>query len=76
MYSLQEKAVETTNQNGETIRRGKPHRPKPEEQGDMPQHRHCPPGKHRGDRNPKYHEEQQKDIARNLATLPAKTVES
>jgi hypothetical protein len=26
-------------------------------------HRHCPPEKRRGDRNPKCHEEQQKDVA-------------
>jgi hypothetical protein len=35
--------------------------PKPEEQEGMPQHQHCPPAKHREDKNPKYHEEQQKD---------------
>jgi hypothetical protein len=29
----------------------------PEEQGGMRQHRHCPPAKHRVDRNLKYHEE-------------------
>jgi hypothetical protein len=34
-----------------------------EEEGGMPQHRHCPPAKRREDRNPKYHEEQQKDVA-------------
>jgi hypothetical protein len=28
----------------------------------MPHHEHCPPAKRRGDRNPKYHEEQQKDV--------------
>jgi hypothetical protein len=37
-------------------------KPKPEEQEGMPQHQHCPPARHRGDRNPKYHEEQQKDV--------------
>jgi hypothetical protein len=36
---------------------------KPEEQEGTPQHQHCPPAKHRGDRTPKYHEEQQKDVA-------------
>jgi hypothetical protein len=29
----------------------------------MPQHQHCPPAKIRGNRNPKYHEEQQEDVA-------------
>jgi hypothetical protein len=38
-------------------------KPKPEEQEGMPQHQHCPPEKRRGDRNPKCHEEQQKDVA-------------
>jgi hypothetical protein len=37
--------------------------PRPEEQGGMPHHRHCPHGKHREDRNPKYHEDPEKDIA-------------
>jgi hypothetical protein len=31
-------------------------KPKPEEQEGMPQHRHCPPAKRRGDRNSEYHE--------------------
>jgi hypothetical protein len=35
---------------------GKPQWSKPEKQGGMPQHRHCPLGKHREDKNPKYHE--------------------
>jgi hypothetical protein len=50
--------METTKQKEE--RREKP---KPEEQEGMPQHKHCPPAKRREDRNPKYHEEQQKDVA-------------
>jgi Cu/Zn superoxide dismutase len=29
----------------------------------MPEHQHCPPAKRRGYRNPKYHEEQQEDVA-------------
>jgi hypothetical protein len=41
----------------------KTHMPKPEEQGGMPHRLHCPPAKHREDRNPKYHEEQQKYVA-------------
>jgi hypothetical protein len=41
-------------------KRGKP---KPEEQEGMPQRRHCPPEKRRGDRNPLCHEEHQKDVA-------------
>jgi hypothetical protein len=44
---LQEKAVEATMQKEE-----KRKKPKPEEQEGMPQHRHCPPAKRRGDRNP------------------------
>jgi hypothetical protein len=38
-------------------------KPKPEEQEGMPEHRHCPPEKRRGDRNLECHEEQQKDVA-------------
>jgi hypothetical protein len=38
-------------------------KPKPEEHEGMPQHQHCPPEKRRGDKNPKCHEEQQKDVA-------------
>jgi hypothetical protein len=38
-----------------------PTRPKPEEQEDMPHH--YPPAKHRENRNPRYHEEHQKDVA-------------
>jgi hypothetical protein len=44
-------------------KKGKNKEPYPEEQEGMPQHQHCPPAKHRGDRNPKYHAEQQKDVA-------------
>jgi hypothetical protein len=40
-----------------------PHKPKPEEQEGMLQHQHCPPGKRPKERTPKYHEEQQKDVA-------------
>jgi hypothetical protein len=40
---------------------------KPEEQGDMPQFRHCPLAKLYEDKNPKHHEEQQKDAAGILA---------
>jgi hypothetical protein len=38
--------METTNQKGK-IRLKKPHRPKPEDERGMPQHRHCHPLKHR-----------------------------
>jgi ribosomal protein S4 len=39
----------------------------------MPRHEHCPSAKRREDRNPKCHEEQQKDvIARNIAALSQK----
>jgi hypothetical protein len=55
---LQEKAVEATKQDEENREK-----PKPEEQEGMPQRRHCPPEKRRGGRNPKCHEEQQKDVA-------------
>jgi hypothetical protein len=44
-------------------RRKEKKKPEPDEQEDMPQHRHFPPARHRGDKNPKYHEEQQKDVA-------------
>jgi hypothetical protein len=43
---LQEKAAETTKQKEE-----KRKKPKPEEQEGMPQHQHCPPARHRGDKN-------------------------
>jgi hypothetical protein len=38
-------------------------KPKPEEQEGTPQRQNCPLEKHRGDRNPECHEEQQKDVA-------------
>jgi hypothetical protein len=38
-------------------------KPKPEEHEGMPQRQHCPPAKRRGDRNPEYHEEHEKDVA-------------
>jgi hypothetical protein len=53
---LQEKAVEATKQKEEKRKKIKP------EEG-MPQRQHSPPAKRRGDRNPDYHEEQQKDVA-------------
>jgi hypothetical protein len=53
---LQEKAVEATKQKEE-----KRKKPKPEEQEGMPQRRHCPHAKRRGDKNPECHEGQQKD---------------
>jgi hypothetical protein len=55
---LQDKASQATKQKDETIRK---HRPG-EEEG-MPQYQHYPHAKHRGDRNPKYHEEEEKDVA-------------
>jgi hypothetical protein len=55
---LQEKAVETTKQKDERRKQ-----PKPEELEGMPQHQFCPHAMRREDRNPKYHEEQQKDVA-------------
>jgi hypothetical protein len=60
--------VETTKQKEE-----KRKQPEPEEKEGMPQHRHCPPAKRRGDRNPQYHEEQQKDVAWILAAHPQHT---
>jgi hypothetical protein len=49
----QEKPVEATKQ-----KEGKRKKHEPEEQDEgMPQHRHCPLEKRRGDRNPKHHEE-------------------
>jgi hypothetical protein len=53
---LTRKTAKATKQKAE--KRGKP---KPEEQEGMPQHQHCPPAKHHGNRNPNYHEDQQKD---------------
>jgi hypothetical protein len=44
-------------------RRKEKKKPKPEEREGMPQRQHCPPAKRRGDRNPKYHEEQPKGVA-------------
>jgi hypothetical protein len=41
----------------------------------MPQLWHCPPAKHHEDRNPKYHEEQQNDVAEIVAAHPPKNVE-
>jgi hypothetical protein len=38
-------------------------KPKPEEHEGMPHREHRPHAKRRGDRNPEYHEEQQKDVA-------------
>jgi hypothetical protein len=38
----------------------------------MPEHQHCPPAKSRDDKNPKYHGEQEKDVARFLAAHPSK----
>jgi hypothetical protein len=55
---LQEKAVEATKQKEEK-RGGKKH----EEQEGMPQRRHCPPEKRRGDTNPECREEHQKEVA-------------
>jgi hypothetical protein len=55
---LQEKAVEATKQKEE-----KRKKTKPEEHEGMPQRRHYPHEKRRGDRNPECHEEQQKDVA-------------
>jgi hypothetical protein len=46
---------------------GKTHKPKPEEQEDMP---HMP-----GDKDPTYHEEQQKYAGGILAAHPPKTIE-
>jgi hypothetical protein len=50
--------VEATKQKEE-----KRKKPKTEELEGMPQHRHCPTEKRRGDRNPECHEEQQKGVA-------------
>jgi hypothetical protein len=51
--------VEATKQKEDEKRK----KPKPEEQEGVPQRHHCPPEKRRGDRNPKCHEEQQKDVS-------------
>jgi hypothetical protein len=51
-------ALATTKQKEE-----KEKKPKPEEHEGKPKHNHCPHARHRGDMNPKYHEEQHKDVA-------------
>jgi hypothetical protein len=56
-FSYKKQAVEATKQKEEKMKK-----PKPEEQEGMPQCHHCPPAKRRGDRNPKFHEAQQKDV--------------
>jgi hypothetical protein len=53
--------VETTSKKEKT-RRKKPHTPKPKKQGGMPELRHYPHAKYHEDRNPKYREEQHKDV--------------
>jgi hypothetical protein len=58
MLFLQEKTIETTKEKGAGREK-----PKSEEEGGVPQHYHCPYAKRREDRNPKYHEEQHKDVA-------------
>jgi hypothetical protein len=51
-----------------------PLRPKPEKQGGMTLHRPCPAKRNCKEKDPKYHEEQQKDVARIIAAFPPKTV--
>jgi hypothetical protein len=55
---FQEKSAETTKQREE-----KRKKPGLEEHEGMPHHHYCPLAKRCGDRNPKYHEEQEKDVA-------------
>jgi hypothetical protein len=62
----------TGNHQSKRMRRGELQRPKPEEHGGMPQHRHCSLGKYRKDKNPKYHEEQHEDVGGSLAAHPPK----
>jgi hypothetical protein len=50
--------VEATKQNEE-----KRKKPKPEEHEGIPQREHCPLAERRGERNPNYHGEKQKDVA-------------
>jgi hypothetical protein len=52
------------------MKKEKPRRPEPEEH--VPQHRHFSPAKHHEDRNTKYHEVQEKDVARVLVAHPPK----
>jgi hypothetical protein len=61
MFSQVKAVKTTTKQKG--ARGENPHMPKPEEHEGMPQHQHCLPARRRGDKNPKYHEEQHKDLA-------------
>jgi hypothetical protein len=66
---MKRKAAKNTDKKKGTRRenpheRGKtPYMPKPEDEEGMPQHEHCPPPKCPEDRNPNYHEVQQKDVA-------------
>jgi hypothetical protein len=63
-FSIQVKQILTRKSSeGHQAKRRKEEKPKPEEQEGMPQRQHCPTAKRRGDRNPEYHEEQQKDVA-------------
>jgi hypothetical protein len=41
----------------------------------MPQHQDYPLAEHREDENPKYYDEEQKDVARMLAAHPPKAME-
>jgi hypothetical protein len=64
---LQEKVAETTKQKEE-----KRKKPKPEEHERMPEHEQCPLAKHRGDRNPKYHEER---LSKGYSEVPSPEIE-
>jgi hypothetical protein len=65
--------VETINREGNSEKKPRTHQPEVHE--GVPQHHHCPFAKHREDRNPKNHKEQQKRVAEILAAHPPKTVE-
>jgi hypothetical protein len=62
----------TKNSGDHQIKGIKEEKPKPEEHEGMPQNQHCPSAKRHKDRNPKHHEEQQKDVVLILAAHPPK----
>jgi hypothetical protein len=53
----------TTKQGTSKDKKGRIKQFKPEKEEGMPRHQHCPPAKHREDRNPKYSAGQKKDAA-------------
>jgi hypothetical protein len=63
LLSLIIKKITRKSDGGHQAKEEKREKPKLEEHEGMPQRRHYPLEKRRGDRNPKCYEEQQKDVA-------------